>query len=173
MEGDRENRLRRGVSGLARAATVPHIDWHSLPRGVRGHLEERLRLRQLSKEDLLKLMDWIRGNPEVPDDAWCKDFGTFQARGTRRSALLVSRKGTAVLRQEDLSQSGRAFVDGPCEGEGARVRGSMRLECSLGCRDNSGCGNVSEGVGFGTKKKVNKSLQTWPMKSVRKLSIIF
>src|ERR1022692_3485605 len=97
----------------------------------------------------------------------------FKLVGTRRSALLVSRKGTAVLRQEDLSQSGRAFVDGPCEGEGARVRGSMRLECSLGCRDNSGCGNVSEGVGFGTKKKVNKSLQTWPMKSVRKLSIIF
>jgi hypothetical protein len=48
---------------------------------VREHLEEGLRLRQLSKEDLLKLMEWIRSNPEVPDDAGCKDFGTFKLVG--------------------------------------------------------------------------------------------
>jgi hypothetical protein len=60
---------------------VPNIKWHSLPLGVREHLEERLRLRQLSKADLLKLMEWIRTNPEVPDGAWCKDFGTFKLVG--------------------------------------------------------------------------------------------
>jgi len=42
-------------------------------------------MRQLSKADLLKLMEWIRGNPEVPDGLWCKDFGTFKL--VRRGAL--------------------------------------------------------------------------------------
>lgn len=31
-----------------------------------------------SKEDLLNLMEWVRNNPEVPEGAWCKDFGTFK-----------------------------------------------------------------------------------------------
>jgi len=31
--------------------------------------------------DLLRLMEWVRGNPEVPDEAWCKDFGTFKLVG--------------------------------------------------------------------------------------------
>lgn len=60
---------------------MPHINWHSLPRKVREHLEDRARTRQLSKEDLTKLMEWVRSNPEVPDEAWCKDFGTFKVVG--------------------------------------------------------------------------------------------
>lgn len=69
---------------------MPHINWHSLPRNVREHLAERVRSRELSKEDLLKLMEWIRGNPEVPDDAWCKDFGSFKlvGRGALPSSFL-------------------------------------------------------------------------------------
>jgi hypothetical protein len=27
------------------------------------------------------LMEWIRSNPEVPDGAWCKDFGNFKLVG--------------------------------------------------------------------------------------------
>ncbi|MGO9260446.1 MAG: hypothetical protein ACLQU1_29690 [Bryobacteraceae bacterium] len=33
------------------------------------------------KADLLKLMEWIRSNPEVPDGVWCKDFGGFKLVG--------------------------------------------------------------------------------------------
>ena len=60
---------------------MPYINWHSLPRKVREHLEDRARTRQLSKEDLTRLMEWVRSNPEVPDGAWCKDFGMFKLVG--------------------------------------------------------------------------------------------
>jgi len=60
---------------------MPHIDWPSLPRQVRKHLEDRARMRELSKADLLTLMEWIRSNPEVPNAAWCKDFGCFKLVG--------------------------------------------------------------------------------------------
>jgi len=33
------------------------------------------------KRTCFKLMEWIRGNPEVPDGPWCKDFGTFKLVG--------------------------------------------------------------------------------------------
>ena len=26
-------------------------------------------------------MEWVRSNPEVPDGAWCKDFGMFKLVG--------------------------------------------------------------------------------------------
>jgi hypothetical protein len=60
---------------------MPHINWHSLPSQLRAHLEDRLRTREISKADLVKLMEWIRSNPAVPEGAWCKDFGTFKLVG--------------------------------------------------------------------------------------------
>ncbi len=60
---------------------MPHINWHALPRAVREHLQDRARTRLLSKEDLLNLMEWVRNNPEVPEGARCKDFGTFKLVG--------------------------------------------------------------------------------------------
>jgi hypothetical protein len=30
---------------------------------------------------MVKLMDWISTNPEVPEGSWCKDFGTFKLVG--------------------------------------------------------------------------------------------
>jgi hypothetical protein len=63
---------------------MPHIDWKNLPRGVRQHLQDRSRTREISKEDLLKLAEWIGGNPEVPEGSWCKDFGSFKLVGEGR-----------------------------------------------------------------------------------------
>jgi hypothetical protein len=63
---------------------MPHIDWKNLPRDVREHLEDRSRTRGISKEDLLKLVEWISGNPEVPESSWCKDFGSFKLAGEGR-----------------------------------------------------------------------------------------
>jgi hypothetical protein len=60
---------------------MPHIDWKNLPPSVREHLQDRSRTRELSKEDLLRLVEWIGGNPEVPDGLWCKDFGSFKLAG--------------------------------------------------------------------------------------------
>jgi hypothetical protein len=39
---------------------MPRIDWRTLPRNAREHLEDRLRTRQ---------------------GPWCKDFGTFTLAG--------------------------------------------------------------------------------------------
>lgn len=60
---------------------MPHIDWKRLPRGVREHLEHRLKDRDISEDDLIQLTNWIRTNPEVPEGEWCKDFGTFTLAG--------------------------------------------------------------------------------------------
>jgi hypothetical protein len=60
---------------------MPRIDWRTLPRNVREHLEDRLRTRQLTKDDMLRLMEWVLSGPEVPDGPWCKDFGAFTLAG--------------------------------------------------------------------------------------------
>jgi hypothetical protein len=38
----------------------------------------------LSKDDLAALLEWIRTDPEVPDGAWWKDFGSFKLAGEGR-----------------------------------------------------------------------------------------
>ncbi len=60
---------------------MPYIHWKHLPREVRKHLEDRSRIRELTADDLARLMEWILSNPEVPDEAWCKDFGAFKLVG--------------------------------------------------------------------------------------------
>ena len=60
---------------------MPRIDWRKLPPGVRRHLEDRARTREITKTDLLALMEWISSNPEVPDGSWYKDFGSFKLAG--------------------------------------------------------------------------------------------
>jgi len=63
---------------------VPKIDWQSLPLSIKQHLIERLREREITQGDLEALKVWIGGNPEVPDDPWCKDFGSFKLAGEGR-----------------------------------------------------------------------------------------
>ena len=44
-------------------------------------MHERLRERAITEDDMMRLMNWISANPEVPEGAWCKDFGTFKLVG--------------------------------------------------------------------------------------------
>jgi hypothetical protein len=60
---------------------MPHIDWTQLPKGVREHLRDRVKDRSISEDDLMRLSNWIKTNPEVPAGEWCKDFGTFTLAG--------------------------------------------------------------------------------------------
>jgi len=48
---------------------------------VREHLLARTRERELSPSDLAALLEWIKGDPEVPDGPWWKNFGTFKLAG--------------------------------------------------------------------------------------------
>ena len=60
---------------------MPFIDWKRLPKAVRRHLEERLGDRSITEDDMIRLTDWVRSNPELPDGEWCKDFGSFKLAG--------------------------------------------------------------------------------------------
>jgi hypothetical protein len=60
---------------------MPKIDWTRLDPGIRSHLMDRMRLRQISASDLQALQEWILHSPKVPEGPWFKDFGTFKLCG--------------------------------------------------------------------------------------------
>ena len=61
---------------------MPKIErWENFPAGVRQHLAERMRDREISISDLNQLRLWIESKPEVPDGDWYKDFGSFKICG--------------------------------------------------------------------------------------------
>ena len=37
--------------------------------------------RQVTEQDLLKLMEWRQSEPDAPDGLWYKDFGSFKICG--------------------------------------------------------------------------------------------
>jgi hypothetical protein len=60
---------------------MPVIEWRALPRQVQDHLMDRLRVREITGQDLKSLLSWINTDPRVPEGAWCKDFGSFKLVG--------------------------------------------------------------------------------------------
>jgi len=48
------------------------------PKQVQDHLLDRLRVRGITAGDLAALVAWINADPQVPDGAWCRDFGSFK-----------------------------------------------------------------------------------------------
>ncbi len=61
---------------------MPQLErWNNLPEGVRQHLIERMRDREISVSDLNQLRLWVETRPEVPEGDWYKDFGSFRVCG--------------------------------------------------------------------------------------------
>jgi hypothetical protein len=60
---------------------MPKIRWEDLPPALREHLFDRLRERKISAEDLYELKRWRESEPEAPDGAWYKGFGSFKVCG--------------------------------------------------------------------------------------------
>jgi hypothetical protein len=61
---------------------MPKIgSWSNLPAGVRQHLVDRMRDREISIGDLNQLRLWIESKPDVPEGDWYKDFGSFKICG--------------------------------------------------------------------------------------------
>ena len=61
---------------------MPKIEtWGNLPAGVRQHLIDRMRDREISIADLNHLRLWIGSRREVPEGDWYKDFGSFKICG--------------------------------------------------------------------------------------------
>jgi hypothetical protein len=60
---------------------VPKIQWTNLPPALRDHLFDRLRDRKITAEDLYQLKLWKELEPDAPEGAWFKDFGSFKICG--------------------------------------------------------------------------------------------
>lgn len=61
---------------------MPRIEsWDNFPVRVRQHLIDRMRDRAISVADLNQLRQWVLTNPEVPEEEWFKDFGSFKICG--------------------------------------------------------------------------------------------
>lgn len=64
---------------------MPRIEvWDNLPLAIRQHLVERMRDRGITLADLNRLRLWIESSPEVPEEEWYKDFGSFRLCGEGR-----------------------------------------------------------------------------------------
>ena len=63
---------------------MPKIQWESLPREKWAHLRDRAKERKISADDLFALAEWKAEDPDVPDGAWYKDFGSFKLCGKGR-----------------------------------------------------------------------------------------
>ncbi len=60
---------------------MPKIQWTDLPPALRDHLFERLAERKITTEDLYQLKLWRESEPDAPEGAWYKDFGSFKICG--------------------------------------------------------------------------------------------
>jgi hypothetical protein len=88
---------------------VPKIQWSGLPEALRRHLLLRLKERQVTEQDLLKLMEWRQSEPDAPDGLWYKDFRFLQdlRRGPVPKDLPAERtagQGRAALKRQRLRQ---------------------------------------------------------------------
>jgi hypothetical protein len=61
---------------------MPKIaSWGHLPEGIRQHLIDRMRDREISIADLNQLRLWIESKPEVAEGERYKDFASFKICG--------------------------------------------------------------------------------------------
>lgn len=80
---------------------MPQIEtWPRLPPGIRDHLVERMRDRNLSPADLNQLRIWIESQPNVPEGSWYKDFGSFKLCGEGKYPKTFLLAGQAATGQK-------------------------------------------------------------------------
>ena len=53
---------------------MPKIKRQNLPQPLMDHLADRVRVRDISANDLIALRDWLDSNPGVPAGDWFKAF---------------------------------------------------------------------------------------------------
>jgi hypothetical protein len=55
--------------------------WSQLPAAIRDHLVEHMHDRNIDLDDLNQLRLWMETKPDLPDEPWYKDFGSFKLCG--------------------------------------------------------------------------------------------
>ncbi len=79
---------------------MPRIQWTGLPETLRRNLFLRAREREISDQDLLRLMAWRKSAPEAPHGPWFKDFGSFKLCGEGRYPKTFLLRGQAATGTE-------------------------------------------------------------------------
>ena len=79
---------------------MPRIRWTDLPPALRDHLFERAREREIAIEDLYRLKLWRESEPDAPEGAWYKDFGSFKLCGEGQHPKTFLLRGQAVRGKE-------------------------------------------------------------------------
>ena len=79
---------------------MPKIRRQSLPEKLMEHLADRVRLRQISADDLIALRDWLDSNPEVPVGDWFKAFENFSICGKGELIKTLLSKQQSPLGEE-------------------------------------------------------------------------
>ncbi len=61
---------------------MPRIEaWANFSHTLQQHLIDRMRDRSITLADLNLLRLWVESTPDVPDEEWYKDFGSFKLCG--------------------------------------------------------------------------------------------
>ena len=55
-----------------------------MPLSLRDHLFDRLAERKINVEDSYQLKLWRESEPDAPEGAWYKDFGSFKICGEEK-----------------------------------------------------------------------------------------
>jgi hypothetical protein len=79
---------------------MPKIQWANLPVALRDHLFERAAERKISAADLHRLKLWRQSEPDAPDGAWFKDFGSFKICGEGQFPKTFLLRGQAAKGEE-------------------------------------------------------------------------
>jgi hypothetical protein len=71
---------------------MPKIQWTDLPPALRDHLFER----KISVEELYQLKLWRESEPDAPEGAWYRDFGSFKICGEGKYPKTFLLRGQAA-----------------------------------------------------------------------------
>jgi hypothetical protein len=71
---------------------MPKIQRNKLSRLLFRHLQDCVRERSISLQDIEQFLHWIERNPEVPESEWFKRFANFTVcgRGSLMTTFLTS-----------------------------------------------------------------------------------
>jgi len=70
------------------------------PRPVWKHLLDRVQDREITLDDLSRLQQWVKSEPQAPEGEWYKDLGTFKLCGSGEYPRTVLTKGMAASGKE-------------------------------------------------------------------------
>ncbi len=102
MAKERHLTISRALVSLAERGNdaIPKIRFSDLPRGFWPHLLERVREREISPADLMRLQEWVRSEPQAPEGDGHKDFGPFKLCGSGEYPRTVLTKRMAAFGQK-------------------------------------------------------------------------